>query len=407
MGILARNVRVGVGVLGAGTLLVLTACGGEDATGHRPDGSPPPSGPPPAGLEVREVAGGLEHGWGVGFLPEGDLLVTERPGRLTLVSGTEPGATTTEVAADLSDVFVEGEGGLMDLVVHEDFAETRRFTTCQTHQDADGTPVDVRLVTWRLAPDGGSADRVVDPLLQGLPVNDSGRHSGCRLALDGTGALLVGTGDAARPDTSQDLTSLGGKVLRLDPASGGPAEGNPFAEAEDAARRLVLTYGHRNVQGVAPRPGGDQVLVAEHGPDVDDEVNLLEPGANYGWDPSRGGATEDYDESVPMTDRERFPDAVPAAWSSGSTTEALCDAVFLTGERWGPFDGMLAVTALRGSKLLLFELDEAGAVTGMSVPPELDGTHGRLRAAELGPDGALYLTTSNGEDDQVLRVSPA
>ena len=247
----------------------------------------------------------------------------------------------------------------------------------------------------------------MDPLVGGLPLNPSGRHSGCRPTLGPDGALYVGTGDSANPAVSQDRTRLGGKVLRVDLATGGPAPGNPFAAAADPAERLVFSYGHRNVQGVTVQPGTGRLFSAEHGPDVDDEINLLRPGGNYGWDPSRGGTEDSYDESVPMTDLVRFSDAVPAVWSSGGSTEAICGAAFLEGPQWGSLEGLLAVATLKGSKLLLMRLDEQGTVVEVGQLPELDGTHGRLRAVRPGPDGALYVTTSNGEDDEVLRVSPA
>ncbi|MBP2340767.1 glucose/arabinose dehydrogenase [Saccharothrix coeruleofusca] len=326
------------------------------------------------GLAVETVASGLTHPWEVGFLPDGRMLVTQRPGKISLVAD----GRVTDLDADLTDVVARGEGGLMGLVVQGE----NRFTTCHN------TAQDVRLVTWELT--GTTAKRVADPLLAGLPANPSGRHSGCRLALDRDGTILAGTGDTARAAVSQDRSSLGGKVLRIDPESG---------------QATVYTYGHRNVQGVAVREDG-MIFTAEHGPDVDDEVNVLREGANYGWDPSRGGTVGGYNEEVPMTDLERFPDAVRAVWSSGRPTEALSDAVFLSGERWGDLDGVLAVTALKGSKLLLFTVTPEGGVHSVAVPPELDDTFGRLRGAELGPDGALYVTTSNGTDDKVLKLTP-
>jgi glucose/arabinose dehydrogenase len=333
------------------------------------------------------------------------VLVTQRPGVLTLLSGSRPGATATTVRADLSDVFVRGEGGLMGLVVHPDFATSREFTTCQTHAD-NGAPTDIRLVTWRLSPDGASATRVRD-LLTGLPIAAGGRHSGCRPTLAADGALLVGTGDTANGALPQDRTSFGGKVLRLDLSTGQPAAGNPYLSAADPKERFVYSYGHRNIQGVAIRPGTGQVFTAEHGPSNNDEANLIRAGANYGWDPSRGGTVGGYDESVPMTDKNRFPDAVDAIWQSGATTQAVCAAAFLSGPQWGALDGVLVITALKGAKLLLLTLDPAGAVRSVAVPPEFDNAYGRLRAARLGPDGALYVTTTNGENDKLLRVTPA
>ncbi|GAA0938731.1 PQQ-dependent sugar dehydrogenase [Pseudonocardia zijingensis] len=401
-------------LVGVAAILGATGCATAEPTPGEAAAPPPPpvaltsTAPARTGvpeLQVELVAGGLSHVWDIGFLPDGQALVTQRDGRIALLSGIGPGATVRPVDADLTDVHVRGEGGLMGMVVHPDFAQTRRFTTCQTHTQ-DGTPTDVRLVTWQLSADGASATRVTDPLVGGLPINSSGRHSGCRPTIGPDGALLVGTGDTARGAVSQDLNSLGGKVLRVDLETGEPAPGNPFADAQNPAQRLLWTYGHRNVQGVAVRPGTTDVYTVEHGPTVDDEVNVLRPGGNYGWDPSQGGRVGGYDESVPMTDVERFPDAVPAVWSSGSPVEAVSGAAFLSGGQWGDLDGALAVGALRGEKLLLMTLGPDGAVANVTVPEPLDGTFGRLRAVRLGPDGALYVSTSNGTDDQVLRVTP-
>jgi glucose/arabinose dehydrogenase len=355
-------------------------------------------------LRVEQVAGGLQHGWDIGFLPDGQVLVSQRPALFSLISGTAPGATVTQVKADLSDVLVAGEGGLMGMVVHPDFEESREFTTCQTHTE-NGQPHDVRLVTWRLAEDGQIATRLRE-LLTGLPLASSGRHSGCRPSIGPDGLLYVGTGDTAAAEIPQDRTSLGGKVLRLDLKTGEPAPDNPFADSADRNERYVYTYGHRNIQGVAVRPDSDQVFTAEHGPGQNDEVNLVVPGANYGWDPSQGGTVGGYDEGVPMTDLTRFPDAVAAKWQSGETTEAVCAATFLEGDQWGALNGALVVTALKGAKVLLLTLSEQGDVTSVSIPPEFDSTFGRLRAARTGPDGALYLTTTNGEDDKLLKVTP-
>ncbi len=183
--------------------VVLGACSGDDSVGEVPaaptrtasgtssptaevTASPAPRSTEVPALDVEVVAEGFEHGWDIGFLPDGRALVTERPGRISIVSGLREGAKRTTVKADLDDVFVSGEGGLMGMVVHPDFASSRLFTTCQTHEEG-GDAEDIRLVTWRLSADGGSAERVRD-LLTGLPIS-SGRHSGCRptIASDGSG----------------------------------------------------------------------------------------------------------------------------------------------------------------------------------------------------------------------------
>ena len=415
---MARKVRSTTRLAAAG--LALTAAIGVAGCGSTPDSTSVAAGgggtAPAAGtaapartgtpeLRVGVVAGGLSHVWDLGFLPGGQVLVSEREGKLSLLSGTQPGATVQPVRADLDDVYARGEGGLMGLVVHPDFAQSRRFTTCQTHAER-GSATDVRLVTWQLSADGSAAERVRDPLVGGLPIASSGRHSGCRPTMAADGTLLVGTGDTARGTISQDLNSLGGKVLRIELATGAAPADNPFIDAQNPAQRLIWDYGHRNVQGVAVQPGTGEAYSAEHGPSSDDEVNRLQPGANYGWDPSQGGSVSGYDESVPMTDLERFPDAVPAAWSSGRPVEAVSGAAFLSGPQWGELDGVLAVGALRGQKLLLMTIGADGAVSQVRVPAPLDGQFGRLRAVRLAPDGALFVSTSNGDDDKVLRIDP-
>ncbi|WP_024875019.1 PQQ-dependent sugar dehydrogenase [Saccharomonospora piscinae] len=383
---------------------VLAGCGTE--TESDASGAPATSTVTPDGMTLRleRVAEGLTHPWDVGVLPDGALLISERPGRLVLADRN--GGAVQEVSADLSSVHAEGEGGLLGLVVHPDFASSRLFTTCQNHQ-RDGAAVDVRLVTWRLSEDRRSAERVRN-LLTGLPVNESGRHSGCRPTLAADGSLLVGTGDtAAEPTIPQDRGSLGGKVLRIDLRTGEGLGDNPFADSRDADERRVYSYGHRNVQGVAVRPGTGQVYASEHGPTGFDEVNRIRPGGNYGWDPSRGGSTDEYDEDVPMTDLQRFPDAVPPLWTSGaSSTEAPSGAAFVSGARWESLNGALAVVALRGQKMLLFRLDDAGGdVTEVILPPEFDDRFGRLRGVRSA-GGELYVTTSGGTDDAVFRVTP-
>lgn len=407
--------------------VTLAGCSGDDGVGEVPvtptrtasDGvspsgeataSPAPRSAEVPALDVEVVAKGFEHGWDIGFLPDGRALVTERPGRISIVSGLREGATRTTVEADLDDLFVSGEGGLMGMVVHPDFATSRLFTTCQTHQE-NGQPKDVRLVTWKLSADGTSAQKWRD-LLTGLPIS-TGRHSGCRPTIapgavndSGEDELFVGTGDVAQADVPQSRTSLGGKVLRLDLETGFPLSGNPFFSVENDRERYIYSYGHRNIQGVAVQPGTGAIYTAEHGPSNNDEVNLITAGGNYGWDPSRKGTVDEYEESAPMTDLELYPDAVPAVWQSGERTQAICGAAFLEGDQWGALDGALVITALKGSKLLVLTLADDGSVEQVAVPQETDGPFGRLRAARLGPDGALYVTTTNGDDDQLLRITP-
>ena len=202
-----------------------------------------------------------------------------------------------------ADFAASGEIGLMGLAVDPAFTQNRRIYTCQG-SSAAGTST-IKVVAWSIAVGFASATRVVDPLVGGIPMGSI--HGGCRLEFAPDGTLLVTTGDAAIGTAPQSLGSLAGKVLRVDPATGAGAPDNVFAaDGDPATDARIYTRGHRNVQGLAIRPGLGQFWSVEHGPNRDDEVNLLENGGNYGWDPVPG-----YDQSVPMTDLS-LPGAVGA-----------------------------------------------------------------------------------------------
>jgi len=342
-----------------------------------------PSGAP--ALEVTVVADGFDHPWDVAQAPDGTLLVDERPGGFTAVL---PDGTVQAVAADVDDLFARGETGLMGLVLDPAFDANRRFYSCQGVTGAAGSSIAV--VGWTVSDDWRTATRVADPLIGAIPVNSgTGRHGGCRLRFTPDGALLISTGDNAVGRNPQDRTSRAGKVLLADPATGEVA---------------VWTYGHRNVQGLAVRPGTNQIYSVEQGTSRDDEVNLLREGGNYGYDPD--GADGGYDESVPMTDPE-IPGAIPAVWSSGEQTIATCGGTFLDGERWGAYDGLMLLGVLKGQGVLALRLDRDGVLQEQFRLPELEGTYGRIRTVQQGTDGDLYVTTDNGGNaDQLLRVTP-
>jgi len=264
---------------------------------------------------------------------------------------------------------------------------------CFSHE---GEPRDNRVVRFRLSADGAKLEQRAD-LVTGMPYS-SGRHSGCRLRFH-EGFLHVGTGDAAQFANPQNQTSLGGKTLRLT-RDGEPAPGNPVAQGRDPR---VFTFGHRNVQGLAVQPGSNRVYAAEHGSDRDDEINLLVPGQNYGWDPGPNGR---YDESVPMTDLEKYPSAARAVWTSGNPTTALSGITFLAGALWRDWDGALVGAELKNQRLRILRVDAAG--TGTSQLGELcEDQNVRLRTPVLGPDGALYvLTDGKSGGDEIWRLAP-
>lgn len=354
------------------------------------DAHPKSSAPPE--LRVKRLATGLDHPWDVQSIGKGRLLISERAGTLKVWAK----GTLRDLPLPDDLVWAQGETGLMSIAVDPEFAQTRRIYMCMGGYTKSGN--DVRITRWSL---NASATKATyqGVVLKGLP-SSSGRHGGCRLLILDDGSMLVGTGDAAIGTNPQDLTSLGGKTLRLDPVTGKPWPDNPFSDAANRNQRYVHTFGHRNVQGLAVRADGTW-WSAEHGPDVDDEVNRLVSGGDYGWNPVPG-----YNEAVPMTDQDLPGDQIDAAWSSGDPTVATGGQAFVDGDGWGWYDGTLAVAALKASKLMFLRFDADGELVGVREPTELKA-FGRLRSVTRLPGGALLVTTDNGAgEDAVLKVRP-
>ena len=374
----------------------LTACAQSSVPGGGSSsdslGSLAPEQPllPGPAVEVDTVADRFTIPWDVVRDPAGVIVTGERDSG-TLYAIREGGERFT-VEADFGDMFTKTESGLLGLALATDFADSREVYTCHSSAEAN----DNRVTAWRAADDWS---RLESPrvLVGGIPLAAGGQHSGCRILAHPDGTVYVGTGDAFTGPAPQDLESLSGKILHV------TRSGDPADDTIDGSP--VLTYGHRNVQGLALRPDSDQIFSAEHGPDVDDEVNLVTPKSNYGWDPNSGGR---YDQNVPMTDTGKFPDAVRAAWRSGNPTLAPSGAAFLDDPAWGEWDGALAVAMLKTSQIVLMKMSADGKSVVSGPVSILRGEHGRMRSITSEPGGSLLVTTSNGGGkDEVLRVSPA
>ena len=252
-----------------------------------------------------------------------------------------------------------------------------------------GEPWRVELLRSMLADDGSLAPFEVVPIgeAEGGP-----RHQGCAVEV-ADGFLWVSIGDANQPageNRAQDLDSRNGKILRL-ALDGSIPDDNPFGSA-------VYSLGHRNPQGIAVSPSG-LVIAAEHGTDVNDEVNVIVAGGHYGY-PCYTGASD----PGPIPNGCAPPTAyLPPAWASGPSTLATSGATFLVGSSWGDWEGDLVVSTLKEEDLRRFSVSAAGAVTLEETL--LDGQFGRLRAVVIGPDGALYVSTANGPGDRIVRVT--
>jgi aldose sugar dehydrogenase len=346
-------------------------------------------------LTVAAIANGLSIPWDIAWLPNRTPILTQRGGGLFVLRN----GVASLLTGGGSDFWTSGETGMMGVAVDPQYATNRRVYTCQG--STDNSPIgghgnSVKVVAWQLDPAATTATKLFD-VVTGIDAT-SGRHGGCRLEFGSNRALWVTTGDAAFGTNPQNLSSLNGKVLRVNPDQTNTAwPGNPFPVF--GAGSLIYTYGHRNVQGIAFR-GDGTVWTAEHGPDRDDEVNVLHAGGNYGWDPVPG-----YNEDVPMTDFAKFPGAIGPSWRSGPSTVATSGMTFLTGAQWGPWQGALAVATLKDSRLRI-QFYRGRALASEQIPGQLNRTFGRLRTAQQGPDGCLYVLTSNGNNDAIVRACP-
>ncbi|MFI8566608.1 PQQ-dependent sugar dehydrogenase [Rhodococcus sp. NPDC078407] len=359
---------------------------GASAASTEPTESAEP-GPLPS-LSVTTLIDGLDKPWDAVMAPDGTVLTGERSGRFVV---RDPGGDTRELDADLGDLYASGETGLMGIALATDFAASRTVYTCQGVRGDAGNRIAV--MSWTVDPGWTQLSRT-GTLVDDIPVADGGRHGGCRILAHPDGTLYIGTGDTASPTVPQDRNSLGGKVLHVN------ADGSAAADAPDR----IFTLGHRNVQGLAIRPDTGQIYEVEQGTSRDDELNLLEAGGNYGYSPDRRPSV--YDESVPMTDPERVPGALPAVWSSGDPTIATPDVTFVDGEQWGSWNGAAVISSQQGEKLVFLMLSQDGTEY-VADAEALEGTYGRLRSlTSVGTDGAFLLTTDNGSDDQVLLVTP-
>jgi glucose/arabinose dehydrogenase len=337
---------------------------------------------------VIHVRGGLDHPWDIAFTPGANMVFTERSGRINIIFNGH-----RRVLGTPSDVHPMSEGGMLGVAIDPHFRQNRRIFTCFLSNRSGS--YDIRVVRWRINDAVTGLEQRAD-ILTGIPVS-SGRHSGCRPRFGPDGNLWIGTGDAAIGSTPQDPRSLGGKVLRITTGGVG-APGNP----RGVFRPQIYNYGHRNVQGIAFSPGGKAYGI-EHGPDRDDEINRLLPGGNYGWDPRPPGGGSGYDESVPMTDTAKYPNAIKSTWRSGFPTIAPSGGTFLSGAQWKGWNRTLAVAVLKGEQLRVFAFDQTGRKVAQQWIKVTD--HGRLRVGVQGPDGDLYIATDESPGE-IFRIHP-
>jgi glucose/arabinose dehydrogenase len=373
----------------AGTLAVLLTLGCAAATAPVPPGDPIVS--KQATFNVELVLDGLNSPWSVAFLPGGDMLITERPGRLLLVSG---GKLEPEPVGGVPEVYAQGQGGLLDVALDPAFAENGLVYLSYAGVDDDGGS-GTRVARGRLA-EGDLAD--VEVIFRSNTTSSSGVHWGSRLAFDPEGYLYVSVGERGNGDNAQDLARHAGSIVRIEP-DGGVPDDNPFIGRDDALPE-IYSYGHRNPQGMAVHPGTGRIWTQEHGPRGGDEVNLIEPGVNYGWPVISWGI--DY-SGQPVGDglREQEGMAQPVYYWDPSI--APSGMTFYQGDAFPEWQGDLFVGALKFQLIARLEMDGDKVVAEERL---LDGRLGRIRDVETGPDGLLYILTDD-PDGGLYRLLPA
>ncbi len=346
-----------------------------------------PTLPPASDVTAETVAEGLAWPWGLAFLPDGGMLVTERPGRLRRVGAD---GTVSEPLRGIPEVAYGGQGGLLDVLPHPDFAANALIYLSYSHGTLNSNAT--RIARARLGDAGLEGLEVIFTV---EPEKDTPQHYGGAMAWLPDGTLLLTTGDGFdHREQAQDPASMLGKTIRIAADGSIPAD-NPFVGRDDAAA-AVWTWGHRNPQGLAVDPATGRVYQHEHGPRGGDELNLLEPGSNYGWPAATYGI--DYSgayvspfQTLPGM-REPLTYWVPSIAPSG--------LAIYRGSRHPEWDGDLFLGALVDREVRRVDMEDGQVVGQQSMLGELGE---RIRDVVLGPDGHLYVLTDSAEG-RILRI---
>ncbi len=384
-------------------LLCVTACGVErdPESGTDIESSPHASPDAPAetlqgehgAYELRELAGGFVYPWSLAFLPDGAMLVTERPGRLRRI---DKDGAISEPLAGVPKVFAQGQSGLLDVVVSPDFANDRLVYLSYGEPNWRGNMGGTAVARGRL---GDAGLEGVEVVFRQEPKLSHGTHLGSRIVFDDAGHLFVSAGDNRDSGKAQLLDHLQGKVVRLNP-DGSIPDDNPFV-GRDGARAEIWSYGHRNIQGMALNPRTRALWSHEHGPMGGDEINLPQPGRNYGW-PLATFGREYNGDPVPEAVGTEAPGTEPPHhyWSVSPAISGM--AFYGEGDAFPQWQGNLFIGALAGQALIRLQLDGDRIVHEERL---MQGRN-RIRDVRIGPDGFVYLLT-DGADGKLLRLEPA
>ncbi|MFO7262202.1 MAG: PQQ-dependent sugar dehydrogenase [bacterium] len=382
-------------------LLVAATLPGGDAHGQSTGAAPAVHRSQHHDFRVVTVAEGLVNPWSIAFLPNGDMLITERPGRLRIVRN---GELLPDPVEGVPAVRAQGQGGLLDVVPHPDFANNRLIYLTYSKPNEDGSQGTTAVARGRL-----EGDRLVDvhDIFVAKAWSNTGLHFGSRLVFDGRGYIFFSVGDRGAPPVrataeqhpAQQLSNHQGTIIRLHEDGRVPAD-NPFVNREGALPE-IWSYGHRNPQGLAIHPETGELWANEHGPRGGDELNLIRPGRNYGWPVIGYGINYNGDTIHVSTHREGMEQPVHY-WVPSIATSGL---LIYTGNAFPQWRGSFFVGGLAGQQLARLTV-EGRRVTNVEVL--LEG-FGRIRDVRQGPDGFIYLALDDrgGGATSVVRLEPA
>jgi glucose/arabinose dehydrogenase len=338
------------------------------------------------------VQTGLVNPWDIAFLPGGQMIVTERPGRVKIFASGLPNAPLL-ASTTLYSMHASGEAGVMGVAVDHLFWSNHLIYVCASrtfnHQWVNQV-IRFRVnANWTI-----THDRYL--VASGIRANTI--HNGCAVEEGPDQKIWVSTGDSGNGMLAQNPSSLNGKILRINRDGSVPAD-NPIMPGA-SARTFVYSMGHRNPQGIAFMPVPSRVYISEHGPDRDDEINWVRPGRNYGW-PCVTGYSH-FNQTCPSGSGP-FTNPV---WSSGPVTIATSGAAIVNGSVWQDASRQMFIAQLKQSDLRRFSIASVGGPATYRQT-YFNNLWGRLRAVVNGPGGTtLYLSTSNGSNDKIIRVIP-
>lgn len=341
-----------------------------------------------ARFSLETVADGLEHPWSLAFLPDGSMLVTERAGRLRTIKN---GRLLPQAIEGLPSLAVSGQGGLLDVVLHPEFADNKTLFLSYAHRSSQG-------MTTRVARGIFEGERLKDvtTIFEALPRSNTSRHFGGRMAFDASGHLYVSVGDRGEMDRAQDTRDDAGGVHRIT-VNGEPVQDNPGLNAP-LINNTFFTWGNRNIQGMTLHPDTGELWTHEHGPRGGDEINILKAGTNYGWPEITYGIGY---SGLPITlNTEKEGMAQPLLYWDPSI--APSGMAFYTGTDFPQWQGNLFVGALKLRKLVRLEIENGQVVEEEDL---LTSLNERIRDVRSGPNGSLWLLTDSSQG-KVYRVVP-